>query len=51
MVEYMRKVERDGKNLVWDKSMEEGVPKESRRGLIMSGGEKVRLSKRYAGRG
>ena len=49
MVEYMRKVERDGKNLVWDKSMEEGVPKESRRGLIMSGGEKVCLSKRHAG--
>jgi hypothetical protein len=41
MVEYLRKVEREGKKLVWDKSMEDGVPKESRRGLIMSGGEGV----------
>lgn len=50
MVEYLRKVERSGKKLVWEKSMEDGVPKELRRGLIMSGGEKVSVSGRDSSR-
>jgi alpha 1,2-mannosyltransferase len=41
IVDYLRGVERDGGKLVWDKSMEEGVPKEMRRGIIYAAGEGV----------
>lgn len=39
MVEYLRQLDRDGKKLVWDKSMEAGTPVEQRRGIIYTGGE------------
>lgn len=41
MVEYLRSVEREGGKLVWEKGMDDVVPKESRRGLIYTGGEGV----------
>jgi alpha 1,2-mannosyltransferase len=41
IVDYLRGVERDGGKLVWDKSMEDGVPKEMRRGIIYAAGEGV----------
>ena len=41
MVEYLRSVEREGGKLVWEKGMDDAVPKESRRGLIYTGGEGV----------
>jgi alpha 1,2-mannosyltransferase len=41
MVEYLRNVEREGGKLVWDKSMEEGIPKEERKGIILTSNEGV----------
>lgn len=39
MVEYLRQLDRDGKKLVWDKSMEANTPVNQRRGIIYTGGE------------
>ncbi|KAK1927346.1 mannosyltransferase putative-domain-containing protein [Papiliotrema laurentii] len=49
MVEYLRNVERQGGKLVWEKGMDDHVPKHLRRGLILTGGqgktlERVKLS-------
>jgi alpha 1,2-mannosyltransferase len=41
MVDYLRGVEREGGKLVWDPSMEAGVPKDQRKGIIYAAGEGV----------
>lgn len=41
MVEYLRDVEREGGKLVWEKGMDDHVPENLRRGLILTGGQGV----------
>ncbi|WVW85356.1 hypothetical protein I302_107394 [Kwoniella bestiolae CBS 10118] len=45
MVDYLRTVEREGGQLVWDKSMEKDVLPEDRRGIILTGGEGKTLAR------
>lgn len=37
MVDYFRQLDRDGQKIVWDKSMEAGVSRSERRGIIYTG--------------
>lgn len=41
MVDYFRSLDREGKKIIWDKSMEASTPVDQRRGLIYTGGEGV----------
>lgn len=41
MVDYLRDVERSGGKLVWEKGMDDHVPVDKRRGLILTGGQGV----------
>ncbi|KAK6910896.1 hypothetical protein I203_104931 [Kwoniella mangroviensis CBS 8507] len=45
IVDYLRTVEREGGQLVWDKQMEKDVLPEDRKGIILTGGEGKTLAR------